>query len=243
MRNDLVALAARNNALWCDAVCRVNGKAGEFRNDVWLNRYGTPRFYPDAITIADSGTDPDIIEVLTDLFDSSPGRGWAVKDSFSRIDLGKSGFEPLFDAQWLRLEETSETHLVRTSSASLVRSEAELRVWGRAWSGVDAEPDSCPFKPALLADPDIVFVSLERDGAIRAGGILNRGAKVVGISNVFADAAFTDAIWQELTAAAAGAFPGLPVVSYEHGQELETACRNGFEPIGPLRIWHRTGLI
>jgi hypothetical protein len=40
------------------------------------------------------------------------------------------------------------------------------------------------FKPRLLVDPDIVFVSQGDDGT--AGGrILNRGAEVVGLSNLW----------------------------------------------------------
>ncbi|MGW3950176.1 hypothetical protein ACWEKM_04205 [Streptomyces sp. NPDC004752] len=32
-------------------------------------------------------------------------------------------------------------------------------------------------------------------------------------------------------------FPGLPVVGYEHGQDLAVAVRHGFQPVAPLRIW------
>jgi len=31
--------------------------------------------------------------------------------------------------------------------------------------------------------------------------------------------------------------PGLPVVGYERGEELDRAMRLGFAPVGPLRIW------
>jgi hypothetical protein len=38
-------------------------------------------------------------------------------------------------------------------------------------------------------------------------------------------------------AAVASAFPGVPVVGYEHGDELRTALDHGAEPLGPLRVW------
>jgi hypothetical protein len=32
-------------------------------------------------------------------------------------------------------------------------------------------------------------------------------------------------------------FPGLPLVGYERGDDLERARRVGFEEVGPLRVW------
>jgi hypothetical protein len=33
------------------------------------------------------------------------------------------------------------------------------------------------------------------------------------------------------------AFPGVPVVGYEHGDTLDNAFAHGAEPLGPLRVW------
>jgi hypothetical protein len=38
MNDDRVELAARNNAVWCDTVCRAHGVPGEFLNGIWVNR-------------------------------------------------------------------------------------------------------------------------------------------------------------------------------------------------------------
>ena len=38
MLDDRYVRAARNNAEWCDAVCRAHGNPGEFHDDIWLNR-------------------------------------------------------------------------------------------------------------------------------------------------------------------------------------------------------------
>jgi hypothetical protein len=60
---------------------------------------------------------------------------------------------------------------------------------------------------------------------------------VVGISNVFALDDGPDAAWPVVLEAVHRLFPTLPVVGYEHGDDLAAAARHGFEPVGPLRIW------
>jgi hypothetical protein len=44
MKSSITALAAHNNAMWCDAVCRAHDRPGEFHEALWLTRLGTPRF-------------------------------------------------------------------------------------------------------------------------------------------------------------------------------------------------------
>ena len=52
MTTSEAALCARNNALWCDAVCRAHGLPGEFLAGLWLNRRPVPRFYANAVTLS-----------------------------------------------------------------------------------------------------------------------------------------------------------------------------------------------
>ena len=85
------------------------------------------------------------------------------------------------------------------------------------------------------ADTNVVFVSIQGDGGIVGGGILNRGADVVGLSNLFGST--IDMVWRNLTAMAGEIFPGLALVGYEHGHELAAAHQAGFETVGPLRVW------
>ena len=121
----------------------------------------------------------------------------------------------------------------------------ELIAWEQAWAGeeVNAAAISGPrvFMPRLLADTDIVFVSIQGDDGIVGGGILNRGAEVVGLSNIFGSA--IDVVWRSLMAMAGEIFPGLPLVGYEHGDELAAAHRAGFETVGPLRVWRLPGRV
>ncbi len=85
-------LAAYNNAVWCDTVCRARGIDGEFLDDAWVSPQRTPMYYPDAVTLSPQA------EVL-DRIDRSPGA--SVKDSFATLDLSAHGFSVLFDAQWI----------------------------------------------------------------------------------------------------------------------------------------------
>ena len=45
--------------------------------------------------------------------------------------------------------------------------------------------------------------------------------------------------WPGAVAAVAAAFPGRPVVGYEHGDDLRIALDHGAQPLGPLRVWVR----
>jgi hypothetical protein len=51
MEPDLVRIAARNNAGWCDAFCRTRGVVGHFGEDAWSSAERTPPLYPDAVTL------------------------------------------------------------------------------------------------------------------------------------------------------------------------------------------------
>lgn len=91
------------------------------------------------------------------------------------------------------------------------------------------------FHDALLSHPDLAFL-LALEGDVPVGGaVLNHGADLVGLSNVFG----TAAVWSGLVAEAAALFPGVPLVGYERDLDLEAARAAGFEPIGPLRVWMR----
>jgi hypothetical protein len=44
MKGSITALAAHNNALWCDAICRAHDRPGEFHEALWLTRLGNATF-------------------------------------------------------------------------------------------------------------------------------------------------------------------------------------------------------
>ncbi len=93
------------------------------------------------------------------------------------------------------------------------------------------------FLPALLSDPDIRFIAAYADRHIVAGAIANRTGNVVGVSNVFVPEADAARCWAGCVATIIDAFPGLPLVGYERGNDLIIAQALGFEVVGLLRVW------
>lgn len=77
-----------------------------------------------------------------------------------------------------------------------------------------------------------------RNDAAWCGAVASRRVGAVGLSNLFARTARGDAR-VECLAAAAAAFPGLPLVAWESGGDLAEARAVGFAQIGPLRVWER----
>ncbi|MEV3991091.1 hypothetical protein AB0J57_19500 [Streptomyces sp. NPDC049837] len=221
--------AARNNAEWCDALCRAHGLgAGTFGGRAWTHPRRTPPYYPDAVTLAPEASAE---QVLDGIDRSAPG--CSVKDSFAALDLTGHGFEPLFDAQWIhRPADAPAPPLAGAAPWEPVRTAAGLAAWETAWSG-GAPMDL--FRPALLTDPaTTVLAGRAPDGRIVAGAVVSHSADpgVVGVSNVFgADP------WPGCLAAVTRLWPGTPAVGYEHGDDLTAALHHGFTATGTLRVW------
>jgi hypothetical protein len=225
------AAAVRNNVGWCASVCRSHGIDGTFGEMAWWSSLRTPPYYPDAITLRHDAVPADFLPEIDTM---SPG--CSVKDSFATLDLRSSGFAELFTAQWIHRQAGLPAPQAPSLRGMRVSTAAQLRDWQAARQGGDAIEDV--FRPALLDDPSVLVLALY-DGEDRCGGVvLNRGAGLVGLSNLFAvDSVDTAAIWSATIAAAASHFPGLPLVGYEHADDLAPALASGFAPVGALRIW------
>ncbi|MFJ9581095.1 hypothetical protein ACIRQF_32490 [Streptomyces sp. NPDC101191] len=224
-----LAAAVRNNADWCDTMCRAHGLPGSFGPRAWTNARRTPLYYPDAVSLTeDAGTR----DVLAGVDRSAPGA--SVKDSHARLDLAAEGFRLLFEARWIHRPAGLPTPPV-TAGHRVVRTPAELAAWALAWSGGDADEAEL-FRPGLLADPSTTIVAGHAvDGRILGGAVLTESAGVTGVSNLFtADGVPAAYAW---AGALAAADPGLPVVGYESGDDLDAALAEGFEAIGALRVW------
>jgi hypothetical protein len=216
-----VERAVHNNAEWCDAVCKARGRPTVRDERLWTCDR-PPRLYPDIVTLDRSTTVDDVLAVIGR---SLPGR--SVKDSFASLDLEPAGFRVLFDATWICRQPASGAARDHGSSGwTAVTARDTLAVW--------REASDAPLPDALLVRADVVIL---RNDGLSAGGVLNRSDDVVGLSNVFGPPAEVDATWSACVRSAAERFPGLPVVGYERGEALEVASRQGFEPIGPLRVW------
>jgi len=241
MPRDWVASAVFNNAAWCDAVCRSHGRPGKFSGALWLNHAEVPRFYPNAVTLTPEGGAQQV-EAISAL--GLPGH-WGVKDSFATLDLAPLGFSELFSAQWIHFapERRAPTHSGGARWVR-VRDTAALATWEAAWSGqpgsAGPDPSHAVFRPGLLDDASTAFLAAYHEDALVAGAIAYRAADVVSLSNTFFTAAEAGPLRAELLGQLLAAFPGLPVVGYERGDELAAWCALGFEPIAPLRVWLKT---
>jgi hypothetical protein len=238
-----VLQAAQNNAVWCDTVCRIHGIPGEFHPRMWINRSTTPLFYPNAVTLTD-GQDQDAQYAhIRDLMAARIPGAWAVKDSFAALDLAPLGFTLLFEAMWIHRPATAVRPPERNTDVrwECIRSPAELHAWERAWPGAPDEPATpAPadlFRPALLADPEVLIVAAYREQQIVAGAIANRTGTVVGLSNVFVPDQGAATFWDGCVGMILDRFPDQALVGYESGQGLAQAKACGFAALQPLRVW------
>lgn len=239
MTDARMATAVRNNVAWCDAVCRSHGTPGTYFDDIWFNRQVTPRSYPNAMTLTESGSAAQLAHIRELVTAQIPG-DWGVKDSFRTLDLATMGFRVLFDADWIwrsptlpRPADTSGVRWIRLADAE------SLAEWERSWDSALDPRRARIFLPALLAAVDIAIIGAYDQQRMVAGVIANRAAEVVGVGNLFVPPADGERFWAACVSAVIDTFPGLPLVGYETGTELDRARPLGFEKIGPLRVWVR----
>ena len=236
--------ATRNNAVWCDTVCRAHGIPGGFHDALWFNHHPVPRFYPNVVTLTQGGMAAQLETIQALTATGLPGN-WGVKDSFNTLDLTALGFQPAFEATWLWRVPSPPLHKPATSGLrwTYIQTEPELAKWEAAWTGDLANNSSAPqprlFLPALLAKPGIVFIAAYQDQSLVAGAIANHTDDVVGLSNVFAPPDNTQPFWTGCVAKIEERFPNLPIVGYERGTQLAIAQKIGFEKLQPLKMWTR----
>jgi hypothetical protein len=230
----VVRAAARNNAEWCDAVCRSHGVPGRFDADAWVNPRRTPRYYPDAVTLDPTATAEAILPRIDT---TSPG--CSIKDSFATLELERFGFRVLHEAEWIYRAMPPAT-IVRlpTIEWTAIDTADALVDWEAAWAADDS--DERLFLPGLLQDPAVTILGGRLNGAMVEGAIVNRtGTDLVGLSNLYARSGDLNAAWGGALAYLDTAIPGVGVVGYESGSDLAAAIRHGFRRVGPLRIWLR----
>lgn len=232
--NDLVRLAALNNAEWCHAVCRARGRPGEFSPALWLTRQPAPPFYPNAVTLTaeDGATQLEAVAALTEQL---PGP-FAVKDSFAMLDLSPLGFKPLFSASWIFHDGRAPLPAGNAGLAWKIVSTAQsFTAWQEGWAGDSTAPS--PFAMPLLANPRITLIGGWRGDQVIAGAALNRSSGSVGWSNVFGPSDDGYACRAEALGFALQIARDMPLVGYEHGDDLAQSLDLGFTPCGPLTIW------
>lgn len=224
-------VAARNNAEWCDVICRMHGAATTFNHDAWTSQTRSRPLYPDAVTLVAELSVGDLLARI----DCSAG--CSIKDSFASLDLSPHGFRVLFDGAWI----VGPSRPVAASDDGpgweRVRDEAAFVAWEQEWRGDDGPRGS--FSAALLDNDDVAIVATRDHDRVMAGAILNQAAGVVGISNFFTAPAVATRSWDGCVAVAGDIFPGVRLVGYESGSVLATARARGFSSAGALRVWLR----
>ena len=224
-------IAARNNAEWCDVVCRSHGARTRLDDDAWTSPTRTPPYYPDAVTLVPDLSVPDLLSRI----DASAG--CSIKDSFASLDLTDDGFRLLFDAQWIVHTGAPLPRAEGGARWERVRDRDAFAKWVEAWAEEDGATDVLR---ADILDHDSVAVLAARAGdRVAAGAILNRTSNVVGISNFVADEGDNSARWSRCLAFARSIFTTATFVGYESGGSLAAAQRDGVEIAGPLRVWIR----
>jgi hypothetical protein len=227
---DAARLAARNNADWCDAICRAHGAGGRFEPALWQAAHATPPYYPNVVTLEPTSAAVQV-EAIARLRQVLPD-GFAVKDSFAALDLAPLGFAPLFSATWIRrppgpAAAPPDPGLVWR----IVTTPAEFAQWRAAWG----DEAGVIFPPPLQFAPGVTLIGGWRGETVVAGAALNRSEEALGWSNVFGpEEASCRAIALAFAAEIAGP---LPLVGYEGGDALEQSIALGFKAVGPLTIW------
>lgn len=214
--------AVRNNAKWCDLVCRSHRIQTRFRPDLWATAQRAPQFYPDVITLRSPLAEEDVLGAI------SPGPGASVKDSFATLDLGHHGFDELFEARWITYDGPPHS---ATLTWTVVQTEHNLAEWTEA-AGLTGI-----LGPELLRHAEVRFLAAHDEDGISAGAVVNLTGPVAGVSNVFARTIGEDEAWAGIPAAVEALFPSSVLVGYEQGESLRAAVAAGFRDVGPLRVW------
>jgi hypothetical protein len=233
---DVQAICVRNNAEFCDRICRSHAVPGVFERSLWIQKERGPAFYPNVITL----TRNSILEQtarISALHALRPDIG--IKDSFRMLDLSTIGMRRLFDAEWVWMDPEPSRRIVKQPERwGKVESVTNLEHWQAAWRENDPVLTSPVFLPTLLDDPSIIILAAWHGTSIVAGCILHRDSfNVAGLSNLFANEASRDRCLAAAVDQAIEFTEGSMLVGYDRGEDLMRMHACGFRSAGPLCVW------
>jgi hypothetical protein len=237
----VVEAAARNNAHWCDAICRANGAPGRFAEAAWTTVHQPPPFYGNFVSLTQHGVDAQMREIR-ELVDLQLGWSWGVKDSFRRLDLGPLGFETLFEATWIRWPEAAQAPVIPAGlSWTRASHPEEFEAWEAAWRSDPGHALSANspaiFGSTLLQDPSLAFITIRASRRILAVCACNLSGEVAGLSNLVTFGPADRGQRAACIAACRSVFPGAKWVGYEPDAGVGSLLDLGFEAVAPLRVW------
>ncbi|MFH9349563.1 hypothetical protein [Kitasatospora sp. NPDC017646] len=240
-----VLAAARNNASWCEVMCRAFGFPGETTGVAWVSPRNTLAYYPNLVTLSPSISGAEVLETLQGGVPGAPGSSGplSVKDSFGCLDLLPGDYEVLFEAEWIHRPTSAAPPGVTVSQVAAgkrwrrITGLDDLWAWETAWGGTDRSARAFP--EVLLSEDGVVFLGGFSDERLVAGAVLHLSDGVAGVSNVFGPEGESASTWAGVVSCALREVPGADLVGYERGEGLAAAAANGFAPIGPLRVWQQ----
>jgi hypothetical protein len=222
---DALTLAVRENAAWCDLVCRLHRFTPEGDGRLWWSARRTPDLLPDAVTLV---PDLSVLDVLGHINDSV---GASVKDSFATLDLSGQGWAVLFDATWIARPPGTVADDEIASTFTIVRERYPFAAWCRAWGGPEGA-----LPTGVRRASGVTVLGREGDAGFEDGAIVHRteigGAAVAGVWNAFG-------AWSDIADAVVHRRPDAWIVGYERDTNLDAALEAGFSAIGPFRVWNR----
>ncbi len=242
----MLDLAIQNSVRWCTTVLDAHRSASECTEHVWSTDAAPPPYYGNLITRTRDGSDAQLARIRV-LAKRRPRPEWGLKDSFDSLPadvLRDLGLRDLFAARWFGLRGGVRAGDVDAGGANAelafapVETRHGLSEWEREWKRSSPSPGLRVFPNVLLDDPDVTFLTAQRDGELVGGAIANRSDGAVGLSNVFA---FAGQSLDEVRCGAAirvrAAYPNRAVVGYGTDIAMSSLAGLGFEDLGPLRVW------
>ena len=228
MVNKWLSEAVLNNAAWCDAIANSHDLTTNRNESIWLCKHPMPRFYPNMVTLR-SG---NLIDERIACVDRQLPSGWAIKDSFSELDLESKGFTLAFEAYWYcRVPEQNVADEIDLNfRIGTITTQSELNQWATAWGEGNGI-----FLSSLLKNNLIELFYVARDDEMVSGLVTNLSGDSVGISNAYGPP-------NELLACVASVIQRNPtkgIVGYGSKTEIEALARVGFQEIADLRVWVR----
>ncbi|MGH2417852.1 MAG: hypothetical protein ACRDFY_05920 [Candidatus Limnocylindria bacterium] len=217
--------AIDGNVGWYDAIFGLHGIGALLADGLWSALGPPPPYHSHAVVVEPSVT----LDTVEARIGEIPNAGF--KDAYASLDAMRLGMAVLFEATWIHREPGAPT-AGDPSAWTDVRTPDQLAAWNAGWDTADV------LIPAVLDRAAFRVMARIADGEIVAGAVARLGTGAVDVSNVHG---VGDHVvdWAQLTAAIAARFPDRPMVGYEHGKDLEDAMRDGWDAVGPLRVWVR----
>ena len=219
----LAAAAARNHADWSELIAQSLRISTTRTDDLWAADVPMPQGHSDVVLLRPHA-DPDWGAIRNAM------SGLSVVDSFADQELTEYGFEPVFEAEWIALDQVGDG----ASGAS----DGWQRVSRERFPDWLAEHGSLnELEPAILDVAEVAVLESVVDGRFVAGAILHSSDGVIGLHDVFlGDGNRVDA-WRSLAGLAHNRFGHAPLVGFEPAATVAAPLSAGFRVVGPMRVW------